>query len=132
MEVDAAALEHQAGPAERVAGDFAVLEDERCAGWPVGVEAVVEAAAARAAARAANHWFCDPRLDADVRRARRLEGTDLRAANALFTKLDREVTDRAIFLPLVNPYYYDFVSARVKNYVGDPRFGLNVDQASLR
>jgi peptide/nickel transport system substrate-binding protein len=79
-----------------------------------------------------NEWFCDRRLDADVLRARGLERTNPRAADALFTKLDREVTDRAIFLPLVNPHYYDFVSARVKNYVADPLFGLVVDQASLR
>jgi DNA-binding SARP family transcriptional activator/ABC-type transport system substrate-binding protein len=79
-----------------------------------------------------NEWFCDRRFDADVLRARMLEGTDPRAANALLKKLDREVTDRAIFLPIVNPHFYDFVSARVKNYVGDPQFGLVVDQASLR
>jgi hypothetical protein len=79
-----------------------------------------------------NEWFCDRRFDADVLRARMLEGTDRPAANALLTKLDREVTDRAIFLPIVNPHFYDFVSARVKHYVGDPQFGLVVDQASLR
>jgi peptide/nickel transport system substrate-binding protein len=79
-----------------------------------------------------NHWFCDRRLDAEVQRGRMFEGTDPRAASALFTKLDREVTDRAIFLPLVNPHFYDFVSARVKNYVDDPQFGLFVDRASLR
>jgi hypothetical protein len=47
------------------------------------------------------------------------------------TKLDREVTDRAIFLPIVNQHFYDFVSARVKNYVRDPQFGLFVDRAAL-
>ena len=77
-------------------------------------------------------WFCDRRFDADVQRARRLEGTAPTAANALLTRLDREVTDRAIFLPLVNPHFYDFVSARVKNPPEDPQFGLVVDQASLR
>ena len=61
-----------------------------------------------------------------------LEGTNPRAANALLTKLDREATDRAIAVPLVNPHFYDFVSARVKNDVEDPIFGLVVDQASLR
>jgi peptide/nickel transport system substrate-binding protein len=79
-----------------------------------------------------NKWFCDPRIDADVQRVRSLERTNPRAANALLTKLDREVTDRAIFLPLVNPHFYDFVSSRVKNYVADPLFGLIVDQASLQ
>jgi len=79
-----------------------------------------------------NHWFCDRRLDADVQRGRSLEGTNPRAANALWTKLDRQVTDGAIFLPLVNPHFYDFVSARVKTHPVDPQFGLVVDQASLR
>jgi YVTN family beta-propeller protein len=79
-----------------------------------------------------NGWFCDRRLDADVQRARSLEATDPRAAEALLAKLDREVTDRAIFVPLVNQHFYDFVSARVKHYVDDPQFGLFVDQASLR
>jgi hypothetical protein len=79
-----------------------------------------------------NEWFCDRRFDAAVRRARMLEATDARAANALLAKLDREVTDRAIFLPIVNPHFYDFVSARVKQYDGDPQFGLVVDQAALR
>ena len=79
-----------------------------------------------------NGWFCDPRLDADVQRARTLEETDPRAANALLTKLDREATDRAIALPLVNQHFYDFVSASVKNYVEDPKYGLVVDQAPLR
>jgi len=77
-------------------------------------------------------WFCDRRLDADVQRARMLEETNPRGAAALLTELDREVTDRAIFLPLVNPHFYDFVSARVKNSPEDPQFGLVVDQASLR
>jgi YVTN family beta-propeller protein len=83
--------------------------------------------------RSADHaWFCDKRLDADVQRARALEETDARGAAALLAKLDREVTDRAILLPLVNQHFYDFVSARVKNVVEDPQFGLVVDQASLR
>jgi hypothetical protein len=79
-----------------------------------------------------NGWFCDRRLDADVQRARTLERTDPRAASVRLAKLDREVTDRAILLPLVNPHFYDFVSARVKSYVDDPQFGLFVDRASLR
>jgi YVTN family beta-propeller protein len=79
-----------------------------------------------------NKWFCDRRFDADVLHARMLERTKPRAANALLTKLDREATDRAIAVPLVNPHFYDFVSTRVKSYVEDPQFGLVVDQASLR
>jgi ABC-type transport system substrate-binding protein/DNA-binding SARP family transcriptional activator len=79
-----------------------------------------------------NQWFCDPRFDAEVQRAQALAESDPRAEEALLTKLDRELTDRAVFVPLVNRHFYDFVSARVKNYVKDPQFGLVVDQASLR
>ena len=37
-------LEQEAGSAERVGGDGAVMQDEGCAGWAVGVEAVEDAA----------------------------------------------------------------------------------------
>jgi len=50
--------------------------------------------------QANNDWFCDRRLDADVQRAQTLEQRDPRAANALWTKLDHEATNRAIALPL--------------------------------
>src|SRR5262245_31378526 len=54
LEVDAAALAQEAGSAERVGGDLAVLEHERTARWAVGVvDAVEDAAAAGAPARAA-------------------------------------------------------------------------------
>ncbi len=79
-----------------------------------------------------NEWFCDRRFDAHVLRVRKLERTNPRAAHALLTKLDREVTNRAIFVPLMNPHFYDFVSARVRNYHAGPQFGLVVDQASVR
>jgi ABC-type transport system substrate-binding protein len=82
--------------------------------------------------QANNYWYCNRRFDADVQRAQTLEQTNPHAANALWTKLDREATNLAIALPLVNPHVYDLVSARVKNAVEDPNFGLSVDQTSLR
>jgi peptide/nickel transport system substrate-binding protein len=82
--------------------------------------------------QANNYWYCNRRFDADVQRAQTLEQTDPQAANTLWTKLDREATNLAIALPLVNQHVYDFVSARVKNAVEDPSLGLTVDQSSLR
>ena len=82
--------------------------------------------------QANNDWYCNRHFDADVLRAQRLEEPNPRAANALWTKLDREATNRAIALPLVNLHFYDFVSARLRNTPEDPSFGLIVDQASLR
>jgi peptide/nickel transport system substrate-binding protein len=82
--------------------------------------------------QANNDWSCDRRFDAELLRAKTLEQPDPHTASALFTKLDREATNLAIALPLVNQHLYDFVSARVKNTPEDPTFGLIVDQTSLR
>jgi DNA-binding SARP family transcriptional activator/ABC-type transport system substrate-binding protein len=77
-------------------------------------------------------WFCDLRLDDKVIRAGTLDTTDRRAANLLWTKVDHEIVDRALALPLVNQHTGDFVSKRVRGYDADPLLGLIVDQVSLR
>jgi peptide/nickel transport system substrate-binding protein len=77
-------------------------------------------------------WFCDPRLDDKVIRAGTLDATDRRAANILWTKVDHEIVDRALALPLVNQHTGDFVSKRVRGYYADPLLGLIVDQVSVR
>lgn len=77
-------------------------------------------------------WVCDRRFDARVEHARALEQTNALLANKLLAELDREATDRALALPLVNLHFYDFVSKRLKSWADDPQFGLVVDQASLR
>jgi YVTN family beta-propeller protein len=79
-----------------------------------------------------HHWICDPRLDHAIRDADTLEATDTRAASTLWTKIDHELVDRAVWVPLVNPHWIDFVSRRVHNYQADPNLGLIADQASLR
>jgi peptide/nickel transport system substrate-binding protein len=79
-----------------------------------------------------NHWFCDHRLDRMIGQALTLEATDTRAASVLWTKIDHDLVDQAAEVPLVNPHYIDFVSARVHNYQADPDLGLIADQVSLR
>ena len=39
--------------------------------------------------------------------------------------------NRAVWVPLVNPDWIDFVSRRVRNYQADPNLGLIADQVSL-
>jgi len=80
----------------------------------------------------AHFWYCDRRFDDAVQQAHRFETTDARAARLLWTKIDREVVDRAFAVPLVNEHLFDFFSARVNGYVSDPILGLIVDQVSLR
>ena len=47
-------------------------------------------------------------------------------------KIDRQIVDRALAVPLVNLHLIDFVSARVHGYVANPILGLIADQVSLR
>jgi YVTN family beta-propeller protein len=73
--------------------------------------------------------FCDRRLDREMRRALTVEATDPRHAAVLWHRIDRAVTDRAVWLPLVNPRVIDFVSARVRNYQYHPYWGFLASQA---
>ena len=49
-------------------------------------------------------------------------------ANRLWARLDRELVDRAAWLPLVTPKTTDFVSKRVGNYQYHPLWGVLLDQ----
>lgn len=80
----------------------------------------------------AHHWFCVPRLDRAMRRARRLEATRPLAVDRLYARIDREIVDRAALVPLVNPRLTDFVSARVRNLQHHVYLGPIVDQIALR
>jgi peptide/nickel transport system substrate-binding protein len=64
-----------------------------------------------------------------MRRALTVEATDPRHAAVLWYRIDRAVTDRAVWLPLVNPRVIDFVSARVRNYQYHPYWGFLASQA---
>ncbi len=76
--------------------------------------------------------FCDHAIDAMVERGRRLQPTDPAFANELFAQVDRAVTDRAPYVPLVNPMAFDFVSARVGNAQHHPQWRLLLDQLWVR
>jgi peptide/nickel transport system substrate-binding protein len=80
-----------------------------------------------------NHrWFCDPAIDRRIASGQALEATDARAAAAAWATLDRTISDRAAWVPLVNPRYVDFLSARVGNYQHHPVLGLIADQLTVR
>src|SRR5262249_31027172 len=76
----------------------------------------------------AHGWFCDPRLDHAVQHAQSLYGINTAAARLLATKIDHEIADRALAVPLVNLHLFDFFSARVHGYVANPITGLIADQ----
>jgi YVTN family beta-propeller protein len=80
----------------------------------------------------AHGWFCDRGLDRLMRRASRLETTAPRASATLWTRIDRELVDRAALVPYVNLRQTDFISRRVNNLQHHPYLGPLVDQLRLR
>lgn len=79
-----------------------------------------------------NRGFCDRRLDARMHQARTLEVTDPRAAALAWEGIDREVADRALWVPIMNLRMIDFVSRRVRNYQFHPYWGFLASQARLQ
>jgi YVTN family beta-propeller protein len=77
-------------------------------------------------------WFCDPRLDRQMRRADALEVSNPALAAELWSRVDRRAVNEAAWAPLANPRIIDFVSARVRNYQHNPILGIVTDQLWLR
>jgi peptide/nickel transport system substrate-binding protein len=73
--------------------------------------------------------FCDPRIEALIRRARTLPTTDPYAANQLWARIDHAMVDRAAVVPLITHKTLELVSKRVKNYESSPYpTGVLLDQ----
>jgi ABC-type transport system substrate-binding protein/DNA-binding SARP family transcriptional activator len=77
-------------------------------------------------------WFCDRRIDRLNGQARSFLATRPREAARLWARIDRELVDRALWLPMINERGIDFLSTRVANYGSHPYWGLFVDQLSVR
>ena len=73
-----------------------------------------------------------PELDRRIRRALQLQRTEIAGANRLWTELDREITNKALWVPLYNVYGADLVSKRVGNYQYNPRSGALLSQLWVR
>jgi YVTN family beta-propeller protein len=77
-------------------------------------------------------FFCDHRIDQQIRHAASLEETNPQHAASLWAAIDRELVDQAAWLPLVNRRQIEFVSARVHNYQHNPFWGVVASQLWLR
>ncbi len=73
--------------------------------------------------------FCDKKINAQMRKALTLGVTDEEAANALWAKIDRQVTDASPMATLFTPKHIDFVSKRVGNFTFSKQFYWLVDQS---
>ena len=76
--------------------------------------------------------FCDRAIDRRVAHASAVQTTDLPAAAELWTRLDRELTRRAIWLPTVTLYETDLISRRAGHYRYNPLWGPLPDQLWVR
>jgi len=76
--------------------------------------------------------LCDHAFDRQVVRAAKLQTIDAPAANRLWARLDRLLTDRAVWLPTVTPNEIDLLSSRVANYQYNPVLGTLIDQLWVR
>jgi YVTN family beta-propeller protein len=77
-------------------------------------------------------YFCDRAIDREIARARTLQATDPVAANELWAKIDRDLTDQAPWLFLYNTKQPHFVSSRVGNFQYNIQYGILLDQLWVR
>ena len=77
-------------------------------------------------------YFCDRAIDREIARARTLQSTDPAAANDLWAKIDRDLTDQAPWLFLYNTKQPHFVSSRVGNFQYNLQYGILLDQLWVR
>jgi peptide/nickel transport system substrate-binding protein len=77
-------------------------------------------------------FFCDPRIDAQIAQALKIQGTDPDAAVRLWVRIERELVDLAPWVALFTPQWADFVSKRVGNYQYNPAWGILLDQLWVR
>jgi peptide/nickel transport system substrate-binding protein len=76
--------------------------------------------------------FCEPAIDDAVQRAQALERTAPGAASEAWAGIDRQITDRAPWVPLYSPRLDVATSSRVGNFQYHPFFGLLLDQLWVR
>jgi peptide/nickel transport system substrate-binding protein len=76
--------------------------------------------------------LCEPRIDAMIDRASRLQLEDPAASGALWAEIDREIVRQAPYLWLVNGIAVAFVSERVGNYQVHHQWGGLLNQLWVR
>jgi YVTN family beta-propeller protein len=76
--------------------------------------------------------FCDPQIDARIRKALQAQLQNPQAAGPLWAEIDRLIVDQAPWVSLFSPRSIDFVSARVGNFQRHPTFGKLLEQLWVR
>jgi peptide/nickel transport system substrate-binding protein len=76
--------------------------------------------------------FCDPRVEAAIRSAERLQQQDPTAGTRAWARVDRMIVDRAPTVPYANNLQLTLLSRRVGNYQFNPQWGVLLDQLWVR
>ena len=76
-----------------------------------------------------NDYYCNPAIDREMRHAELLELTDPPAADALWERVDRQLTNNAEWVTTVDTREVEITSARLHNYEYNPVWGFLADQA---
>jgi peptide/nickel transport system substrate-binding protein len=76
--------------------------------------------------------YCDRAIDRKMQRAGQLQASDLPRANELWEHIDRQVTDAAPWVSVLNISRSDFLSKRTGNYQPNLQWGMLVDQLWVR
>lgn len=66
--------------------------------------------------------FCNPKISAKMNSAVAVGATDQIAANRLWMSIDKQVTDQAPEVALINPQVVSFVSKRIGNFEFNPQW----------
>jgi peptide/nickel transport system substrate-binding protein len=76
--------------------------------------------------------FCNPAIDRQIARAAELQVARPQQADRLWARIDHELVDRAVWVPMVTPRVTDLVSPRVGDYQYHPLWGPLIDQLWVR
>lgn len=76
--------------------------------------------------------FCDPEIDARMRKAARLATIDAHQSHELWSQIEHDLVDRAPLVPLANARFVSLVSQRLGNHLFSPAWGPLIDQMWVR
>ena len=77
-------------------------------------------------------YSCRPALVRKLEETAKLYTGNTAAANEAWARLERQLVDQAIVVPVITPKAIDFVSKRVGNYQRHPLYGMLVGQVWVR
>jgi ABC-type transport system substrate-binding protein/class 3 adenylate cyclase len=76
--------------------------------------------------------FCDPEIDARMRKAARLATVDPQQSHELWSQIEHDLVDQAPWIPLINIRFVTVVSEDVSNYLFSATGGPLIDQMWVR